>query len=47
MLTPKVGHMAMSASTGSITVTDTPEELAKVGAYALSYSAHKTLFSAF
>jgi len=33
MLTPKVGHMAMSASTGSITVTDTPEVLAKVGAF--------------
>ncbi len=33
MLTPKVGRMAMSAATGALTVTDTPEALARVEQY--------------
>lgn len=36
MLTPKVGRLAMSASTGTITITDTPEVLAKVGKFIAS-----------
>lgn len=31
MLTPSVGRMSMSSSTGTMTVTDTPEVLARVG----------------
>lgn len=31
MLTPGVGRMSMSSSTGTMTVTDTPEVLARVG----------------
>ncbi len=33
MLTPSVGRMAISSSTGTLTVTDTPEVLARVDSY--------------
>ena len=33
MLTPRIGRMAISASTGTITVTDTPSVLSRVAAY--------------
>lgn len=33
MLTPQVGRMAMSAATGALTVTDTPEALTRVAQY--------------
>lgn len=33
MLTPGVGRMAVSASTGIVTITDTPDVVARVGAY--------------
>lgn len=42
MLTPHVGRMAMSASTGTLTVTDTPQVLNAIGAYIKSQNVTLT-----
>lgn len=42
MLTPTVGRMAMSTSTGSLTVTDTPETLARIATYIAAENARIT-----
>lgn len=42
MLTPTVGRMAMSSSTGTITVTDTPEVLARIGSYIAAENVRMT-----